>query len=77
MTITKHEMTEYEFSTEMRDRLNRARGELRDAIQYNQGYFEDDEKFMDTLVGITADLTCLIEKVDREIGIHYRRLTTE
>lgn len=75
MTITKDEMTEYEFSTEMRNRLYRACGELRDAIQYNHGYFEDNEQFMDALTDITTDLIRLIEKVDKEIGIHYRRLT--
>ena len=75
MTITKEEMTDYEFTTEMRDCLNRAHGELQDAIQYNQGYFEDNEKFMNALVGINADLVQLIDKVDGVIGIHYRALT--
>lgn len=75
MTITKQEMTEYEFTMEMRDRLNRARGELLDVIQYNQGYFEDNEKFKDAIVGINTDLVQLIDKVDRVIGIHYRALT--
>ncbi len=75
MTITKHEMTEYEFSTEMRDRLVRAHIEFTDVLALNKGYFEDNEKFKDTIIDINTDLLHLIEKVDREIGIHYRRLT--
>lgn len=75
MTITKHEMTEYEFSTEMRDHLYRAHIEFTDVLARNKGYFEDDEKFKDAIIGINTDLIRLIEKVDREIGIHYRRLT--
>lgn len=75
MTITKDEMTEYEFSTEMRDRLYRAHYLLTDVLACNKGYFEDNEKFKDAVIGINTDLVRLIEQVDREIGIHYRRLT--
>lgn len=75
MTITKEEMTEYEFSTEMRDRLYRAHRLFIDVLAVNKGYFEDDEKFKDALIGINTDLVHLIDKIDRVIGIHYRRLT--
>lgn len=75
MTITKEEMTEYEFTTEMRDRLERAHLDLADTIGRNKGYFEGNEKFLETLYDINGQLVKLIDKVDREIGIHYRRLT--
>lgn len=75
MTITKQEMTECEFSTEMRDRLFRAHVLFIDVLAMNKGYFEDDEKFKDAIIEINTDLLHLIEKVDRKIGIHYRRLT--
>lgn len=75
MTITKDEMTEYEFTTEMRDRLYRAHIEFTDVLAHNKGYFEDNEKFKDALVNINTDLVRLIDKVDAVIGIHYRRLT--
>ena len=75
MTITKQEMTEYEFSTEMRDRLFQAHVLFTDVLAMNKGYFEDNEKFKDAIIDINTDLIHLIEKVEREIGIHYRRLT--
>lgn len=75
MTITKQEMTEYEFTTEMRNRLYRAHIEFTDVLAHNKGYFEDNEKFKDAIVGINTDLVQLIDKVDRVIGIHYRALT--
>ena len=75
MTITKDEMTEYEFSTEMRDRLARAYLLFTDVLACNKGYFEDNEKFKDAIIGINTDLVRLIDQVEREIGIHYRRLT--
>ncbi len=75
MTITKDEMTEYEFTTEMRDRLYRAHIEFTDVLAYNKGYFEDNEKFRDALIDINTDLVHLIDKVETKIGIHYRRLT--
>lgn len=75
MTITKDEMTEYEFTTEMRDRLYRAHIEFTDVLAHNKGYFEDNERFKDALMDINTDLVRLIDKVDAVIGIHYRRLT--
>lgn len=75
MTITKEEMTEYEFTKEMRDRLQRAHIELADVVGYNKGYFDGNEKFLDAIYEINGKLVKLIDKIDKEIGIHYRRLT--
>lgn len=75
MTITKNEMTEYETTAKMRDRLARAYLLFTDVLACNKGYFEDNEKFKDAVIDINTDLVRLIEQVDREIGIHYRRLT--